>query len=114
MHRRFDFIIGFLTESLDRCFEDTRSSFGKQVSAMKERAADAGEKLSNLFNFCEEVGPEGQELLILVTDLTATVYTARFIARYGSREYYRHNEELMFYERQTEIIKELKQLDMGL
>ena len=114
LHRRFDFIIGFLTESLDRRFEDTRSSFGKQVSAMKERAADAGEKLSNLFNFCEEVWPEGQELLILVTDLTATVYTARFIARYGSREYYRHNEELMFYERQTEIIKELKQLDMGL
>lgn len=114
LHRRFDFIIGFLTESLDRSFEDTRSSFGKQVSAMKERAADAGEKLSNLFNFCEEVWPEGQELLILVTELTATVYTARFIARYGSREYYRHNEELMFYERQTEIIKELKQLDMGL
>ena len=55
-----------------------------------------------------------QELLILVTELTANSFCARFIARYGCEEYYRHNEELMFYQRRTEIIKDLEKLQMEL
>ena len=47
-----------------------------------------------------------------MTELTVNSFTARFIARYGCDEYYRHNEELMFYERQTEIIKDLEALEM--
>jgi hypothetical protein len=55
---------------------------------------------------------EGQEILILVTELTISYYGARFISRYGCKEYFNHNQELLFYERQKEIIRELENLEL--
>ena len=87
--------------------------FDRQVAALREAAEAAGRKLSNLFRFVEAVFGEGQELLILVTELTAGYYSARFISRHGCSEYFAHNRELLFYERQKEIIAELQDLDLG-
>jgi hypothetical protein len=56
---------------------------------------------------------EGQELLILVTELTINEYSARFISRYGCQEYFAHNKELLFYERQKEIIRETEALELN-
>ena len=50
--------------------------------------------------------------LKLVTELTISYYGARFISRYGCKEYFAHNKELLFYERQKEIIAELEKLDL--
>ena len=82
------------------------------VQGLKAQARQAGEKLSNLFRFCEEVFPDGQELLILVTELTVSPYSAKFISRYGCKEYFAHNKELLFYERQQEILSQLEELDL--
>ena len=51
-------------------------------------------------------------MLILVTELTISYYGARFISRYGCKEYFAHNKELLFYERQKEIITELEKLEL--
>ena len=62
--------------------------------------------MSNAFVFCEQAfGNESQEVLILVTELTINPLTARFISRYGCKEYFAHNKELLFYERQKELIR---------
>lgn len=37
---------------------------------------------------------------------------ARFIARHGCDEYYAHNRELLFYEREKEIEAELDKLEL--
>ena len=65
-----------------------------------------------MFHFSEEAFGEGQELLILVTELTAGFYSARFISRYGCKEYFDHNKELLFYERQKGIIREIETWDL--
>ena len=52
-------------------------------------------------------------MLIFVTDLTASSYAAQFIAHYGCPEYFKHNKELLFYERQLEIVKELEVFDLN-
>ncbi len=67
-----------------------------------------------MFKFSEEVFLEGQEMLILVTELTINPYSAHFISRYGCKEYFAHNKELLFYERQQEIIQELEVLGLEL
>ena len=77
---------------------------------MKELAITCKIQIDHAFSFCEEVFPQGQELLILVTELTANPDSAQFISRYGSDKYFQHNKELLFYERQTEIIKEMDEL----
>lgn len=79
---------------------------------MTKEAERAGKKLSNLFKFSEDVFGEGQELLILVTELTMNYHAARFISRFGSEEYFKHNKELLFYERKKELILELEKLNL--
>ena len=52
-----------------------------------------------MFLFSEDAFGEGQELLIIVTELTANYNSARFISEFGCEAYFRHNKELLFYER---------------
>ena len=90
-----------------------KKEFDKRTAALKKESDAAGEKLGNVFAFCESVfGFDGREILILVTELTISYYGARFISRYGCKEYFAHNKELLFYERQKQIITELENLDL--
>ena len=50
-------------------------------------------------------------MLILVTELTISYYGAHFISRYGCKVYFAQNKELLFYERQKDIIRELDDLN---
>ena len=94
-------------------FNSAMSNIENGLNSNKS-AAEAGKKLSNLFRFCGEVFPDGQELLILVTELTLNPHCARFIGRYGCKEYYERNKELLFYERQQEIIRKMEDIDWEL
>ena len=88
-----------------------RDTLSARRAAIKRDAAAASDALENTFAFCEKAFGEGQELLILVTELTADSHGAHFIARYGSDGYYRHNEALRFYERQEAILREIDKLE---
>lgn len=90
-----------------------KKDFDSRVAALKRNAEAAGKKLSNAFAFLEEVFGEGQELLILVTELTINAHSSRFISRYGCKEYFAHNKELLFYERRKELIEELGDLNIN-
>lgn len=94
-------------------FKLMKTDFDNRTKALKKKADTAGKQLSNVFIFCEEVFAEGQEILILVTELTISYYGARFISRHGCKEYFAHNKELLFYERQKEIITELENLELN-
>ena len=93
-------------------FKLIKAAFDDHTKNLKKQAEAAGKQLSNVFAFCEEVFDEGQEMLILVTELTISYYGAHFISRYGCKEYFNHNKELLFYERQKEIIRELENLEL--
>ena len=93
-------------------FKLLKAEFDSRTKALKKQADTAGKQLSNVFAFCEDVFGDGQEMLILVTELTISYYGAHFISRYGCKEYFNHNKELLFYERQKEIIRELENLEL--
>ncbi len=93
-------------------FQLLKKDFDRREKDLKKQAREAGKKLSNMFRFCEEVFGEGQEILILVTELTINYYGANFISRYGCEEYFAHNKELLFYERQKAIIKEIEKQEL--
>ena len=93
-------------------FKLLKAEFDKRTKAFKKQAEEVGKQLSNVFVFCEEVFDEGQEMLILVTELTISYYGAHFISRYGCQEYFNHNKELLFYERQKEIIRQIENLEL--
>ena len=93
-------------------FRLLKAAFDDRTKQLKQQAEAAGKLLSNVFVFCEEAFGEGQEMLILVTELTISYYGAHFISRYGCKEYFNHNKELLFYERQKEIIREIENLEL--
>ena len=93
-------------------FKLLKAEFDNRTKSLKKQGDAAGKQLSNVFLFCEEVFEEGQEMLILVTELTISYYGAHFISRYGCKEYFNHNKELLFYERQKEIIREIENLEL--
>ena len=90
-------------------FADIRSRYDNLVSELKISAKTARDKMSNAFIICNEVYTDGQEMLILVTELTANSYTARFISEFGCKEYYEHNKALLFVDRSKEIMQRLEE-----
>ena len=94
-------------------FNTLRTDFENMRKEIKKSAAAAGKQMSNAFIFCEQAfGNESQEILILVTELTINPLTAHFISRYGCKEYFAHNKELLFYERQKELIQTLDIMEL--
>ena len=67
-----------------------------------------------MFKFCGEAFGEGQEIVILVTELTMGNYGSAFISRYGCEEYFKYNKELLFSERQKDIVKRIDSLELDL
>lgn len=101
-------------EDAAAAFKVVKADFDARKKALAKYAAAAGDSLSNAFKFCEAAFDKGsQELLILVTELTANSYAAWFIGQYGCKEYYENNKDMMFFERQREIKSEIEKLDLG-
>ena len=99
-------------EDGNAAFNKTKMDFAARAGALTAEAKKAGVRLENAFTFCEEVFEEGQEMLIFVTELTSNPHTASYIGKYGSEAYFRHNKELLFYERNQEIALQIQ--DLGL
>lgn len=98
-------------DALD-AFAKVKAKFEKELSEMKTETMKIKARLENLFSFVEEAFAEGNEMLILVTELTVNHNSARFISRFGCDAYQRHNENLMLTERQTLLKEEIAALDL--
>lgn len=95
----------------DAAFKLLKADFDKRKKALTKSAAQTDTNLTNVFKFCEEAFQAGsQELLILVTELTANSYAAHFIGKYGCQEYFRHNKDMLFTERKKDILAEIDEL----
>ena len=93
-------------------FKRIKASYDGALAAHKSNQIAIKKKLSNLFAFVEEVFADGQETLILVTELTVRYHCAKFIAKFGCEEYFQHNRDLLFYERKQELLSEISALDL--
>ena len=99
-------------DDLEPPFERLKALFAEDTAALNALADCARARLGHMFDFCEAAFPDGQELLILVTELTANPVAARFIARYGCDAYVRHSQALMFHERRTDLRKAVEQINL--
>lgn len=97
----------FLREFEGDAFEWIKAKFNAEVARMQMETKRTGEQLHALFSFAEQAFSSaegsGNEMLILVTELTVGKSSSAFIANFGSEDYRRHNEELMLSERQSEL-----------
>ena len=113
-------LIAFLKEAsataaaaADAPFNAVKSLFDQDAQDQKKQAAQLGKQLEHMFAFAEDVFGEGQEMLMIVTELTASSAASQFIAKYGCPAYFRNNKVLLFYERQKRLIQEIDQLEVA-
>ena len=101
------------TESDKSVMDVVAKAFEEEKAKLAAKVKETMEGTDNVFRFCDEAFGSGNEALILTTELTASGDGARFIARYGSEEYYKHNKDLLYFDRQKEIMQELSDLDLA-
>lgn len=94
----------------EEAFALVKQKFDGQVADMKERVAKTSDRLHHLFTFAGEAFEEGNEMLVLVTELTVNKYSSRYISMYGCEDYHKYNNLLMVSERQQDLKEEIKDL----
>ena len=93
-------------------FSRVKELFGELVDALDARIAATSEALDNAFRFVEDAFGEGQEMLLLVTDLSVNRHGMSFINDHGCERYFKHNEALLFHERGSDLADRINQLDL--
>lgn len=96
----------------EKAFAYIKERFDQNVQEMKAQSAEISKQLSNLFAFVEKIFGDGNEMLVLVTDLTVNYNSAKFISQKGCKEYYKYNKKFQIYERQQEIADVMEQLQI--
>ncbi len=101
-----------MTSDGETAVRAVKNSYNAMTRRQKSDAKETSAKMDNAFRFVEAVFEEGQEMLILVTELTQNYFTSKFISSYGCEEYFKHNKSLLFYERDREILDEIAEIDL--
>ena len=105
---------GVMNADAETAVKYMKSSYNALTRGHKKEAKVASERMDNAFKFVDDVFGDGQEMLILVTELTQNYYGSKFISNFGCDEYFKHNKSLLFYERDKEIMDEIAELDIDL
>ena len=94
----------------EQAFEAVRKDYNEQLTVVREKSLKVKDELDRLFDFAARAYEGGNEMLILVTEITVNPHTARFIARHGCDAYMKYKEELMITERNASMKEEIAQL----
>ncbi len=94
------------------CFDTAKSTFNGLVNAHESQLDSAMDAIDNTFRFLDSTfGETSQETLIMVTKLSADPVLVAAVANYGSEQYLKHNKSLLLFERNTELLRQIEQLD---
>ncbi len=108
--------IAFFDEIAERVepasFDDARALFGERVDELDGLISTASASLDNALAFVEDAYGEGQEMLLVITDLSVSRYGMAFINQHGCERYFKHNENLLFYERGKDIVDRIERMDL--
>ncbi len=100
------------SKTAEAAFAVIKKKFDGEVAQLKRENGLVQSRLHNLFAFAEAAFAQGNEILLLVTELTVNTNSARFISMFGSADYARHNQELMLSERRNDLLQEIGALEI--
>lgn len=98
------------TEDGEKAFLYVKQQFDQQVAGMKEKVANTSSRIHNMFEFVHQGFEEGNEMLVLITELTVNKYSSRYIGMFGCEDYQKYNEILMVSERQEDLRDQIANL----
>lgn len=96
----------------EEIFEVIRGCFNSEKEQLKGEVAVLQEGLHNAFELTRKAFGEGNEMLILLTELTVSETGTKFLSEFGSEDYNRLSSEMMMTEKNTEIMNEIEELKL--
>lgn len=97
----------YLPQNSDNSFAKAKSGFDIQRETLENTENKAGQMLENVFDFMESAFPDGQEMVVFVTELTLGKDSSAFLSENECKRYLNYNKELLTGTRKSEIINEL-------
>lgn len=94
----------------EACFEKIREYFAKDKSVYTDVCDGAGKMLEYAFDFMELLFGESQEMVVFMTELNANLYSVQFLKEYDCPRYYQYNKNLLFDEREKNLLQRIEQL----
>ncbi|MDD6789753.1 MAG: AAA family ATPase [Lachnospira sp.] len=94
-------------------WELIRQEYAKRVRSAGQAADTVKRSLDNIFDFAAEAFGKSDQMLVLVTDLSASPDAARFISRHGCAGYYEYSRQFMLYERSRTLRDEIRKFTDG-
>lgn len=92
-------------------FEYIKGLFEKEKTDYKAITADVLKSLEFVFDFIEQTFGESQEMVIFITELTINPISMWFIREYNCEKYYKYNKNLLFHERRSQLLDEIRQMN---
>lgn len=104
-----------LTEDAQACkhLPEQEAAYTEKVAQLQETVGETKKQLQRLFSLTEKINADGNELMILMTELTVDAGCAAFIGRFGSEAYEKHNERLLVSTRQLELQRKIAALSLA-
>ena len=93
-------------------FDDLKERFGSLLDALDILIDAAAAALDAVFRFVEDAFGDGQEMLLLITDLSVNRHSMAFINDHGCDRYFAHNEKLLFHERGGDLAERIGRLNL--
>ena len=92
--------------------EDKKEVLRSEAAALKQDTQKGQDMLANVFTFFENAFGTGQEMLILVSELTVRPAASQFIYRHGCEKYYAYNKQLLFEDTRKDLMDRIDALDL--
>ncbi len=91
---------------------DIKETLLSWIADLKSQLKYVDEALDHVFTFFEEVCKDGQEMVILVTEMTLNQVISHYIYKHGCEKYYVYNKQLLFESSREDLLKQIDQLDL--
>ena len=91
-------------------FSVIQNVFSSKRSRYDQVYDQTGDTLEKAFDFMEAAMPQGQEMVIFITELNTSYYAVKFLEEYDCPRYYFYNKDLLFQEKRQELIKMMDEL----
>lgn len=104
--------IALLTSMLGLGYEQIKDIFNNNKSALMEGVDKVKAKLHFAFEFIDKAFGEGNELLILLTELTAGKFSTEFLSSFGSDDFNTYSSSMQMTGRKEAILADISALDL--
>ena len=91
-------------------FQRIRQLFSQAVRAFDRETIECGNQLRRAFAFSEAAFGEGQEMVLLVTDLTRSPEIMAYIRENGSEDFLRHSDVLLYRQQEQTLMEQCRSL----